>query len=137
MLWGGRMLYTTKRVQIFLAHISGHNHNWLLHWFVPCYLQNHALLWQDNWMRFNVEMHSNSWCVCWWEDRTVSFQIFISLHLWYWNRILQNIQCLCLHVDFYKLLYLLKVNTRYNKGWQKEKNFCRECQWFIRVNDTV
>lgn len=75
MLWGGPMLYTTNRVQIFLAHISGHNHNWLLHWFVPCYLQNHALLWQDNWMRFNVEMHSNSWCVCWWEDRTVSFHI--------------------------------------------------------------
>lgn len=49
-----------KRFRIFLAHISEHNHNWLSHWFVPCYLQNHALLWQDNWMRFNVEMNCNS-----------------------------------------------------------------------------
>lgn len=72
MLCGGRMCYTRqKMVRIFQAHISGHNHNWLLHWFVPCYLQNHALLWQDNWMRFNVEMSGNSWFV-WGEHCIVS-----------------------------------------------------------------
>lgn len=130
MLCGGRVCYPRQK-NIFLAHISGHNHNWLLHWFVPCYLQNHALLWQDNWMRFNVEMNGNSWCVCWTSNREV---FCISLHLWYWHKVYCSLYSVFTYLSIY-LQVIIFAKSKHKIKMAINNKVRKECQWFIGIND--